>query len=123
MGLSLNVPIYDGGFKSAKVARAKLQREQFLLQQSTLKRVATLEVTNAKTAYQSAQNRLRERDRNLALAQRIYDTTQIKYREGVGSSLEVSQAETDLYTAQSNRLQAQFELLQAKVALQEALGL
>ncbi|MEM1214861.1 MAG: TolC family protein [Bacteroidota bacterium] len=123
LGVSLNVPIYDGGLRSASVARAKLAREQVVLQQSTLQRAANLEVTNAKTAYQSALDRLRERDRNLELAQRIYDTTQVKYREGVGSSLEVSQAESELYTAQSNRLQAQFELLQAKITLQEALGL
>lgn len=123
VGVSLQVPIYDGGLKSASVARAKLAREETVLQQNTLQRAANLEVTNAKTAFRSAIDRLGEREKNLDLAQRIYDTTQIKYREGVGSSLEVSQAETDLYTAQSNHLQAQFELLQAKIALQEALGL
>ncbi|MCB0637889.1 MAG: TolC family protein, partial [Lewinella sp.] len=82
-----------------------------------------LEVGNARLAYENARQRLADRDDNLALAQRIYDTTQTKYREGVGSSLEVSQAEQSLYTAQSNRLQALYDLLTAKIDLEAALGL
>ena len=56
------------------------------------------------------------------LAQRIYDTTQIKYREGVGSSVEVTQAEQSLYTTQGNYLQALYELVAAKMELVQALG-
>ncbi len=60
--------------------------------------------------------------KNLDLAQRIYDTTQIKYREGVGSSVEVTQAEQSLYTTQSNYLQALYDVVQAKKKLEQAMG-
>jgi outer membrane protein TolC len=123
VGLSLNIPIYDGGFKQSQIERAQISRDQTLLQRQTFLRSVKLEVQNARTAYESARQRLADRDRNLALAQRIYNTTQIKYQEGVGSSLEVNQAEQSLYTAQTNRLQARYELLEAKIALEEALGL
>lgn len=123
VGLTLNVPIYDGGYKKALTQRAQIAQDQVVNQRSTIQRGIDLEVNNARIAYQNAQDRLSDRDRNLALAQRIYDTTKIKYNEGVGSSLEVSQAETDFFAAQTNRLQAVYDLLQAKVALQEALGL
>ncbi|RMF00532.1 MAG: TolC family protein, partial [Bacteroidetes bacterium] len=123
VGLSLNVPIYDGGFKQAQIERAKISRDQVVLQRETFMRSVNLEIDNARTAYQNALQRLADRDRNLALAQRIYDTTQIKYQEGVGSSLEVNQAEQSLYNAQTNRLQALYELLEAKIALEEALGI
>ncbi|MEL7248319.1 MAG: TolC family protein [Bacteroidota bacterium] len=123
VGLSLNIPIYDGGFKRSQIQRATISRDQVVLQKSTYQRLIDLEVETARATYTSAVERLGDRDENLALAQRIYDTTQIKYREGVGSSLEVNQAEQALYTAQSNRLQALFELLQARIDLQEALGL
>jgi outer membrane protein len=122
VGLSVNIPLYDGGLKRALVERAQIATEQVAIQQTTLRRLVQLEVTNARTGFLNAQNRLAERDRNLALANRIYNTTQVKYREGVGSSLEVNQAEQDLYNAQTNRLQALYELLQAKMSLEEALG-
>lgn len=123
VGLSLNIPLYDGGFKRSQIQRAQISRNQVVLQKTTFQRLIDLEVENARASYTSAQQRLEDRERNLALAQRIYDTTQIKYREGVGSSLEVNQAEQALYTAQSNRLQARYELMQARVELKEALGL
>lgn len=123
VGLTLNVPIYDGGFKRSQIDRATISRQQIQVQRSTVQRLIDLEVENAQATYQSAQERFKDREDNLALAQRIYDATQVKYREGVGSSLEVNQAEQALYTAQTNRLQAIYDVLQAKIALQEALGL
>ncbi len=122
VGLSLNIPIYDGGFKRSQIQRAQITRSQVQVQRNTMERLINLEVENARATYTSAQERLDDREENLALAQRIYDTTQIKYREGVGSSLEVNQAEQALYTAQTNRLQALYELLQARIELKEALG-
>ncbi|WP_052331311.1 TolC family protein [Lewinella cohaerens] len=122
VGLTLNVPIYDGGFKRSQIDRATITRQQVQVQRSTVQRLIDLEVENARATYLSAQERFKDREDNLALAQRIYDTTQVKYREGVGSSLEVNQAEQALYTSQTNRLQAIYDVLQAKVALEEALG-
>jgi outer membrane protein TolC len=123
VGITLNVPIYDGGFKRSQIDRATISRQQVQVQRSTVQRLIDLEVENARATYLSAQERLKDREANLALAQRIYDTTQVKYREGVGSSLEVNQAEQALYTSQTNRLQAIYDVLQAKIALEEALGL
>lgn len=122
IGLRVNVPIFDGLQKKAQVERAKLDLEQIKTQKSDAVRSISLEVQNARTAYLSAREKLEDRQDNLALAERIYETTQIKYREGVGSSLEVTQAEQSLYTSQSNYLQALYDLIVAKTNLEEALG-
>jgi len=58
----------------------------------------------------------------LDLAEEIYQTTQIKFDEGVGSSVELRQAESDFYTAQSNQINAMYDLLDAYTELQKALG-
>jgi outer membrane protein TolC len=58
----------------------------------------------------------------LDLAQRIYNTTQVKYKNGVGSSLETSTAEQQLYQSQFNVRQAQYDLIVAQRTLQTALG-
>jgi len=122
VGLSLSIPIFDGWDKKAKIERARLSKEISLNQQQTLLRSIELEVTNGSAAYETAQESLKAQQRNLDLAERIYQTTQVKYREGVGSSLEVNQAEQGLYTAQRNYLQALYNLVTAKYDLLKALG-
>ncbi len=123
VGLSLNVPIFDGLDKKAKVQRAQLDLEKALNEKENLERAITLEVKNARTNYFNARQRLEGQQGNLELAQRIYETTQVKYREGVGSSLEITQAEQSLYSSQSNYMQAMYDLLLAKSRLELALGL
>ena len=122
VGLSLNVPIFDGLDKKAKIERARLDLELARNQKKDLARAITLEVKNSRTNYLNADQRLQSQKKNLGLAERIYETTQVKYREGVGSSLEVTQAEQSLYASQSNYMQAMYDLLLAKARLDMALG-
>jgi outer membrane protein len=77
---------------------------------------------NARIAYSTAQKRLESQQKNLALAERIYTTTQTKYKNGVGSSLETSTAEQQLYQSQFNVRSAQYDLIVAQKALETALG-
>lgn len=122
VGLSLNVPIFDGFGKRSKIQRAKIATEISRTQHLELANSIDLEVANARIDYQSALQREESQKRNMELAERIYQTTQIKYKEGVGSSLEISQAEQSLFSSQRNHLQALFDLLIAKLSLDVALG-
>lgn len=122
VGLQLNVPIFDGLEKKAQVERARLDLEGARIQKKQLEQAINLEISNARSAFLSARERVANQKRSLDLAQRIYDTTQIKYREGVGSSLEITQAEQELYQNQANYNQALYDLLVAKAALEKAVG-
>ncbi len=122
VGVQMNVPLYSGGGKKAKLQRAQLDLARTENQMRSLERVIWLEVGNARIAYKNARVNVAEQEKNLALAQRIYDTTQIKYKEGVGSSLEITQAEQALFQSQQNIIQARYELLLAKIDLDKALG-
>lgn len=122
IGLSLNVPIFDGLDKEAKIQRAKLQLELAEVQRQELGRVIDLEVSTSRKTYENSLEGYKSQKRNLELAQRIYDTTQIKYREGIGSSLEVTQAEQALYSTQSNYMQALYNLIVSKMNVEKALG-
>ena len=123
VGLQLKFNIFDGFGRSAKVQRAKISMDIAKNNLNNLKNVISLQVENSRAAYQNALERLNSRKDNLELAQRIYDTTKIKYKEGVGSSVELTQAEQSLYQAQSNMLKAKYDLLDAKIKLKSALGL
>ena len=122
VGLSLKIPIFDGLDKKAKIQRARILLDKTLIQKNDFERAVTLEVKNARTAYLNARESVTATDKSLQLAQEIYNTTQIKFKEGVGSSFEVAQAERELYTAQANYTGALYELLVAKSDLDKALG-
>lgn len=123
VGLTMNVPIFSGLEKKANLTRAKLDLEIQKIRQKQLADAISLEVTNAEHAVNTAMINLSERRKNLELAQRIYDTTKIKYKEGVGSSLEINQAEQALFQAQGNVIEAKYNLLQARLELKRTLGL
>lgn len=121
-GVSINIPIYDGGQKSAKIQKSKLKNESIALQQEDFRRGMALAVNNANLMYQNAKESLENRKKSLALSEKIFDKTQIKFKEGVGSSVEVRQAEASLYQSQGDYINALYDLLNAKVALDIALG-
>ncbi len=121
-GLSVNVPIWDGGGAKAKRERAIVAVQTMDAQKQLLENAIAFEVENARKQYLNAQERMMNQIKNLDLAQRIYDTTQTKYKAGVGSSFEITQAEQALYTAQQSLIQAQYDLLAAKTAVKKALG-
>lgn len=121
-GLRVNVPIFDGWNKKAKIERAKIGMEIDRKRINLLEQSIQLEVTNARTEYLTAFERTQSQEKNMALAQKIFDTTQIKYRSGVGSSIEVTQAEQALYQTQQNYIQARYQLLVSKQKLDTVLG-
>jgi len=121
-GLSINVPIWDGGAAKARRERAVVGVQTIDAQKQILENAITLEVENARKQYLNASERVKSRQKNLDLAQRIYNTTQTKYQAGVGSSFELVTAEQQLYAEQQSLMQAQYDLLTARVAIKKALG-
>ena len=122
IGFKASINIWDSGQRKAKVERAQLALINLKLQRNDTERGMTLQVMNARIAYTTAQKRLESQQKNLALAERIYNTTQTKYKNGVGSSLETSTAEQQLYQSQFNVRSAQYDLIVAQKALQTAVG-
>ena len=120
--LSVSVPIHDFGGRSARVERARLAKQKVINQRNDVNRSIQLEVLNARTSFQAAGKRFQAVKDNLELANSIYEITQIKYREGVGSSIEVVQAEQALYESQANYMQGLYDALVAKEDLNLALG-
>jgi outer membrane protein len=122
IGVSVNMPIYDGGLSRAKEERAAIEALKIDEQKNMLTRAFDLEIESARKQYNNAKHRMEDQERNLALAKRINDTSQIKFREGVGSSFEVTQAQFGYYQAQAAWINARFEYLNAIIGLRQALG-
>jgi outer membrane protein len=122
VGLTASYSIWDNHEKEMKIKRAQLAVQQLRYQQSDLERALTLQVLNARINVQNTQQRVKSQEKNLALAERIYKTTQIKYKEGIGNSFEMTSTEQQLYSAQSNLRQAKYDLMVAQRGLLKALG-
>ena len=122
LGFNISVPIYDGGEKSAKIQKVKLNIEKTELQKNQFSNGMTLQVKNGQVALNNAKRNLQNRKKALEMTQSIYDRTKIKFTEGVGSSVEVTQAEGSLYQAQAEYISALYDVLQTKVDLDIALG-
>jgi outer membrane protein TolC len=121
-GVGINIPIYDGGEKSAKIQKVKLNIEKTDIQMDEFKRSVNLQVYNAKLALFNAKKNVANTQTALSINERIYNKTQIKFREGVGSSVEVTQAEASFYEAQGAYINALYDLVTAKTDLDIALG-
>jgi len=123
VGLQVNVPIFDGFDRRSKIQKATIERDKISLQMRDFEQAMAFQVESARIAYLNASDRLKARQKTQQQAERIYQTTQTKWREGVGSSLEVTNAEREVYTAQANYLNAWYDLANAKVDLEKALGI
>ena len=121
-GLSLSIPIYDGNRRASQVRKARLELDKVLVQKRQFEIAMDLEVINARQNLANAETSLTAREKTLRLAERIYNTTLIKYKEGVGSSIETSQAERELYNAQSAHTEALYDVLNARYELKKAIG-
>jgi len=121
-GLSISVPIFDGNLRNNQIRQKQLELQKIQLSRETLQTSIDIQIENALTAFANATTDIETQKDNIALAQKIYNTTQIKYREGVGSSVELYQAQQDLYTAQQGYINSLYDLLIAKVDVERALG-
>lgn len=121
-GLSLNVPIWGGFGKAAKVKIAGYELEKAQLQQSQVADGLLLKEASARVSYTSALSIYLNQKDNLALAETIRTKMGIKFKEGLASSMELSQAENQFFSTQSAYIQSVFSLLNANIELQKALG-
>ncbi|HLF63049.1 MAG TPA: TolC family protein [Saprospiraceae bacterium] len=122
VGLQVNMPIYDGGLSRSKKERATVTALKTDIQKEMLEHAFDLELESARKQFANARSRMQNEEKNLQLAQRIYDTSETKFQSGIGSSLEVTQAQIELYQSQALLIQSRYEMLQARVALKKALG-
>jgi outer membrane protein TolC len=122
IGFRLSVPIISGGIKSYQVRNAKLELQKTENNLINIKNGINLEVEQAQTVYKNGLKSLENQKRNMELAQEVLRVTKIKYEQGVGSSIEITSAETALKESQNNYINALYELLINKVNVDRALG-
>jgi len=123
LGLNLNIPIFSSLERSAGTQRAKIALEKAKTELQETEKQLALQLERARNDYQLAIETYQTSKDNLALAERIENKNNIKYTEGLATSFELRQAQTQLYTAQQEYLQAMVDVINRKTALENILNL
>lgn len=121
-GLNLSVPIFTGMQRKRKEDQAFIDVKKSELAMENMKNVIDLDQTTSSTNLRNNITTLENQEENMTLAKDVYETTMIKYREGVGSSLEVITAETQLLAAQNSYFDALFNVIISRVDYLKAYG-
>ena len=121
-GLQLSVPIFGSGQKYSQIKRARINlnkatttkemvTEQLLLQEKQLR----YDLVNANLQYKSQKE-------NVEVSRRVYKSLENKFKQGMASSLELTQSNSLYLQAENNYVSSLMNLLQTKLALNKLLN-
>lgn len=122
VALNLNVPLFNGFAKTARISKSRIELQQTENQIENLKMSIDTEVEQAKINFKSAIATMKFQKQNMDLAEKVYNQTKKKYEAGTGSNTEINSAQTDLITAQTNYMSALYNALNAKIDYYKAIG-
>ncbi len=122
IGVSLNIPIFSSLGRSSATQRAKIELEKSEEDLTETEQNIKFQITSAKSDYQFAIEEYENKKQNLNLAERIEQKNQTKFFEGIASSFDLRQAQTQLYTIQQEYLQAMIDVINKKAELETVLN-
>lgn len=123
IGLQLNMPIFNGFMRKNQVREAKVNVQKSQNNIEYMKQTIDFQAASSRTTLKNSVLQVQSQHRNLDLSNDVLDLAQRKYKAGVGSNLEVTQAQTDQLRAQTNYFNALLDLINAEADLKKALGL
>ena len=121
-GINLNVPIFDGGQKAQRIKQANLNLQKTNNTIANVQRAIDLQLKASSILFKNALSSLDMQDKNVVLAEKVYNTTKKKYEQGLGSSFELLQTAAELENAQSNYFQSLYDAINARISYTRALG-
>lgn len=122
VGVQLQVPIWDNFAKKREWQQTQIDIEKIRLGKQQMQQGFELQYMKAKIDFENAFRDMQVQKDNVALALKIYEVAKKKYKEGVGSSLEMTQAETQYYINQAQYLGSVYKALIARTDIDKSLG-
>ena len=122
VGININVPIFDGFARASRIKRADYELQQTRNMRENLELMIDNEVETSRINLKNALLTVDFQRQNMTLAESVYHTAVKKYEQGLGSNLEITTANTELRTAQSNYYQSLYDAIIAKIDYFKATG-
>ncbi|MGL5689689.1 MAG: TolC family protein, partial [Bacteroidales bacterium] len=122
IGLTLQIPIFEGGVKYYQQKQTRVGIQTLALQRIDTKRNLNMQLQNAKDQINRTVKQIESTDGGVEMAQKGLTIARKRYETGMGTFIELNDAEIALLQAELQRNQAIFEYLSAKTALENILG-
>jgi len=119
LGVSLNVPIFSSLARSSRTQQAKIAFDQAKTQLTETEQKLKLQFEKAKSEYEYSIEQYTTSKNSLSLAERIENKQQIKFKEGLSSSFDFTEAQQQLYSKQQDYLQSMVDIINKKASLEK----
>ncbi len=122
IGVSLQWNLFTGLSRSYKMEKNRIQLDQLNIQKEQLENSIDLEINQLTDNLKSLKEELEIQDDNRKLANKVFEQSQIKYNNGVGSSTELIESETSRKAAETNYFNTLYDAVITQIELEKALG-
>ncbi|MCC7156329.1 MAG: TolC family protein [Bryobacterales bacterium] len=121
-GVTVKVPVFDGGRRDARRAESLSQLRQEEIRTRDLRQQVELDVRLAIDSLRSADNQVKVALEALQLSEKELEQAERRYEAGVATNVEVTDAQARLMRARENNVQAQYRHQLSRIDLSVALG-
>ncbi len=122
IGLNLSLPIFSSGQRIARVKQAQIALAKTENNTAKMSEMLEMQVEQARLQFVNSYEKYEIQKKNIELSKKIYDRTEIKFREGISSSMELNQANSQYLNNFSSYTTSISELLNAKISYRKALN-
>ncbi len=122
VGFSVSIPLWTSWQRMSDVKEAKISYNKTKNSFDDAKNGLLVQDKQLRYNLTSAYETYQTQESNLEVTKRVFDNLSIKFEHGTASSLEVTNASTNLVSAQSSYINAVLQLINAKVELEDLLN-
>lgn len=122
IGMQLSVPIFASGQRYSKIKKAEFDLQKVRTNKSMVSDQLKLQEKQLRYNLINANEQFHSQKDNVEVAKRVYKSVENKYRQGVASSLDLTQANSNYLDAENNYISSLMNLLQTKLALDKLLN-
>lgn len=121
VGLNLSFPILDFT-RHYQIKQASYTSQKVKNSKENLENAFKVEASSSRLIFNNSIKTMENQKRNMEMAKEVVRVTKIKYKEGVGSNLDLTNAEADLQNSQTNYYSALYDAMVAKIAYEKSIG-
>jgi outer membrane protein len=122
IGLQMSIPIFASGMRKARIDQAKINYETTLNNKSLLTDQLLIQEKQLRYNLTTAIEQYKSQQENVEVSKRVYHNLNLKYEQGLVSSLDLTTANNNYLQAETNYIMSMMQLLQADLALDKLLN-
>ena len=122
LGLNLSVPIFASGQRYSNIQKAKINLEKARNTKEMVSDQLQMQDQQLRYNLENANIQYKSQKANVDVSKRVYSSMENKYKQGVASSLELTESNSFYLQAESNYISSLMNLLQTKLALDKLLN-